>query len=120
MIDKEKLRRLNKLDYLHYLKAQTDYLCSARPTAVNVRNESDKLIKFYDSLIDLTSMDLQESVDLLIKEIEKLLEKDLNLNKSIGNYGTEAIIKYWFENDPSVQKFNGKTFRILMNLRLFK
>lgn len=106
LIDKEKLRRLNKLDYLHYLKAQADYLCSARPTAVNVRNESDKLIKFYDSLIDHKEIDLKASVDLLIAEIGKLLEKDVNLNKSIGNHGAEAIIRYWSTKDASVQKFN--------------
>ena len=27
LIDKEKLRRLSKLDFLHFLKAQTEYLC---------------------------------------------------------------------------------------------
>lgn len=106
LVDREKLRRPNKLDYLHYLKAQADFLCSARPTAVNIRNETDKLIQFYDGLIDRTEIELKESVDLLIAEIEKLLEQDISLNKSIGKHGAEAIIKYWSAKDPSVQKFN--------------
>jgi len=106
LIDREKLRRLSKLDYLHYLKSQTDYLCSSRPTAVNIRNESDKLIKFYDQLIDHTEIELEQSVDMLIKEIEKLPEQDLNLNKSIGKHGADAIIDYWASKDASVQQFN--------------
>ena len=106
LVSKEKLRRLSKLDYLHYLQSQTNYLCEARPTAVNIRNESDKLIKFYDALIDKTEVELHESVDLLIKEIENLLKQDLILNKAIGINGAIAIIRDWEIKDPIVQKFN--------------
>lgn len=68
-----------------------EYLCFARPTAVNIRRESDRLTEKVDELIK-TSTNIDEIVDATTTYIESLLEEDVRVNRSIGDHGADHLL----------------------------
>lgn len=78
------------------------YLLTARPTAVNIRKTAEHLIAY----IKTASNDIKDQQCLkekFIAEVERLLEKDLSDNESIGAFGS----KHMFDNS-SCSKFDKK------------
>ena len=69
-----------------------DYLVSARPTAVNIARAAVDLKRFVQQHLDKAG-DAQSLKGLLIKEIEGMLQKDIEDNMKIGQFGSEHILK---------------------------
>lgn len=74
-----------------YLQTACERLCQSRPTAVNMRNECDKLI----DCVKLWSREKssQEIINKVLEHIEKLPELDVNENKALGHAGADYILK---------------------------
>ena len=80
-----------------------DYLISARPTAVNIAFEAQKLKNFSSNLIkEATNVD--EFKSKLIDEMTSILHKDREMNRTMGNYGALHIL----ENQLAAKTVDGK------------
>ncbi len=92
--DKQILNKFdnNKDDLFNYLRARCDYLCTSRPTAVNINKECIQMLQFAQQL----SRDPNQSFETMVNKLKEyalnMLEIDVNVNKSIGDYGAKHII----------------------------
>ncbi|CAG2103864.1 unnamed protein product, partial [Medioppia subpectinata] len=81
--DKDKL--------LDQLRQKCQYLCTSRPTAVNIDKECKHLVEVSAKL----AADSNISFDSMIKQLTEysvnLLQIDINVNKSIGDFGAQYI-----------------------------
>ncbi|XP_065072148.1 methylthioribose-1-phosphate isomerase-like [Rhopilema esculentum] len=77
---------------VNYVAEKLDYLVSARPTAVNIARAAVDLKRFVQQHLDKAG-DAQSLKGLLIKEIEGMLQKDIEDNMKIGQFGSEHILK---------------------------
>lgn len=64
-----------------------DYLKTSRPTAVDLTNAINQL----KARIRENTSSTQDVVDAFVKEAEKIFEKDLKTNLSIGDHGAEWL-----------------------------
>lgn len=96
-------RRPTKLDLRQYLRSSCDHLCSARPTAVHIRRESDRFLEYFETLLEDHSIEFQHTVDLLEHYLSGLLERDRRTNESIGSFGSGHILN---SGRPADHKFN--------------
>ena len=67
------------------------YLCTSRPTAVNLFRAADDLKKLASELIT-AAPDTATMVTSLIESMEAMLAKDVADNHAIGLHGAEAIL----------------------------
>lgn len=70
---------------------QADYLCTSRPTAVNIRKEFDYLIKKVDQEVS-QNRSFEELVEFVIEHCFALLQLDRDTNKAIGDHGAQHIL----------------------------
>lgn len=77
--------------FVTYLTDKCNYLCTARPTAVNIKRECDRLIDLISKQVNQAS--LQQVQTIAIDFIENLLSEDLATNKSIGTKGGDHILR---------------------------
>jgi methylthioribose-1-phosphate isomerase len=92
--DKQKLSEFddNKDNLFNYLKAQCDYLCTSRPTAVNIKKECLQMLELAKQLSREPNQSFESMVSKLKEYALNILEIDVNVNKSIGDYGAKHII----------------------------
>ena len=79
----------DKTEFLNKLKEQAEYLKSSRPTAVNLAWAVDKqmeLAKNYNGSV-------KELTQALIDNGIKLENEDIEINKRMGDYGSEVVPK---------------------------
>ncbi|XP_076287497.1 methylthioribose-1-phosphate isomerase isoform X1 [Lasioglossum baleicum] len=84
-VDKKSLRQ--------DVEGKLNYLVSARPTAVNMKIAADELIQLANKLSKDHSVSLADMRTRFLKAIEDMLEKDIEDNKAIGDYGAQEILK---------------------------
>ncbi|XP_050542084.1 methylthioribose-1-phosphate isomerase isoform X2 [Daktulosphaira vitifoliae] len=74
------------------VEGKLNYLISARPTAVNMKQAADHLISYINSLDNDENISAQEMQARFVAAIEAMLEKDISDNRSIGEFGAKAIL----------------------------
>ena len=94
---KTEINELTDKDALvEYITKKIEYLKTSRPTAVNLFNAMDELMKIINEAAS-TSSSSDDEKDSIIKAIithaEFMLQRDLSDNKAIGNYGANAILE---------------------------
>ncbi|XP_076656524.1 methylthioribose-1-phosphate isomerase isoform X1 [Halictus rubicundus] len=91
-VDKKSLRQ--------DVEGKLNYLVSARPTAVNMKLAADELIQLANKLSKDHSVSLAEMRQRFLKAIEAMLEKDIEDNKAIGDFGAQEILKQMSGDNP--------------------
>lgn len=81
-----------KSDIIDFIWFEAKRLDTARPTAVNLRNSLKALHAFAESIQEATK-DKQEIVDKLTGFCVDAIKGGQRLNKLLGDYGAEAILK---------------------------
>lgn len=84
-VDKKSLRQ--------EVEGKLNYLVSARPTAVNMKIAADELIQLVNKLSKDHSVSLADMRTRFLKAIEDMLQKDIEDNKAIGDFGAQEILK---------------------------
>ncbi|KAL0882215.1 hypothetical protein ABMA27_000757 [Loxostege sticticalis] len=84
------------------IEGKLNYLVSARPTAVNIKLAADELINLANTLSADDNVSSSEFKDRFIARIESMLAKDIEDNKAIGKFGSEAILSR-LEGDRQVR-----------------
>lgn len=74
------------------IEGKLNYLISARPTAVNMKAAAENLISLVNNLDADSSINIDTMKSRFISAIEKMLDDDINDNKSIGHYGALSIL----------------------------
>ena len=81
-----------KEQFMMYVAEKLDYLVSARPTAVNIAKAAAEL-KAKLALYKPEGLEhVQDLKSYLIKEIEGMLQKDIDDNVKIGSFGRDHIM----------------------------
>lgn len=80
---------LSREDFISKLTEKSKYLASSRPTAVNLRWAVEKQLE----LVNSSKSDVAGIVEELIEHGKKLEEEDIEINKKIGYYGSQAVPK---------------------------
>ena len=80
----------NKLFQL--IKSFCSYICTARPTAVNIKRETDLLIDFCNELSQNNNIDFDGFIKNVVEYSEKLLQTDVSVNRAIGDHGAQHIL----------------------------
>ncbi len=73
-----------------------------RPTAVKIAFEASKLKSLCETLIVSTG-NVEDFKAKLIKEMSSILPKDVQMNRSIGNFGARHIL----DNNLAIKSSNG-------------
>lgn len=81
----------SKSELKSWVVEKTEYLVSARPTAVNMKNAAENLLNKTDILIESEST-VEEVMTQIIKCCENMLIEDVATNKAIGELGASAIL----------------------------
>ena len=77
---------------MKYAAGKLDYLVSARPTAVNIAKAASDL-KAQMGAYEPKCQSVNDLRGYLIKEIEGMLQKDIDDNTKIGSFGRDHIMK---------------------------
>lgn len=78
-------------------------MISARPTAVNIAYEAQKLKDFCKNLLNSVS-NVDEFKNKLVDEMTSILPKDVEMNRSIGDFGARHIL----DNKLALKTNDGK------------
>lgn len=76
-------------EFVKWLIENAHYLVSSRPTAVNLRWAVEKQVE----LIKNSKSDIKEIIEELIANGIKLENEDIEINKKIGDFGAEVVLK---------------------------
>ncbi|XP_065192140.1 methylthioribose-1-phosphate isomerase-like [Sycon ciliatum] len=68
------------------------YLCTSRPTAVNLFRAADVVRSLTDRLEASGDGDVGVMIQTIIEALEGMLEKDIQDNRAIGRWGASAIL----------------------------
>lgn len=82
-------KNLSRDDFIKKLIEKSKYLASSRPTAVNLRWAVEKQLE----LVQNSKSQVDGIVKELIEHGKQLEEKDIEINKKIGFYGSQAVPK---------------------------
>lgn len=82
------IKASNYEDFMKKLLPAVDTLLATRPTAVNIKWAADRMKAFLHARRDKTVQELKE---LLIEESQNILEEDVRINRSIGEWGAQFI-----------------------------
>ncbi|KAL4236412.1 S-methyl-5-thioribose-1-phosphate isomerase [Mactra antiquata] len=75
-----------------YVSSKLEYLVSARPTAVNMKEAADRYSNLVKELA-LSKTEMVESIkQKMIDEFEQMFIDDVSTNKSLSDFGCEAIL----------------------------
>uniref|UniRef100_A0A8C2IGU7 Methylthioribose-1-phosphate isomerase 1 n=1 Tax=Cyprinus carpio TaxID=7962 RepID=A0A8C2IGU7_CYPCA len=77
-------------DLVCFIRDSLCHLTSARPTAVNMGRAARELMEFTEN--ESMEKNTEQLRDSVIGWIEEMLERDVNDNKKIGNYGAQHIL----------------------------
>ncbi|KAM8974026.1 methylthioribose-1-phosphate isomerase [Pelodytes ibericus] len=78
---------------MEFVRESLDLLIGARPTAVNMKKAADELKSFLALEAERPGVSAQELTDGTIKWAEGLLEKDVEDNRKIGDFGAQHILQ---------------------------
>jgi methylthioribose-1-phosphate isomerase len=81
----------NASDHLHFLSLLSgakERLQSSRPTAVNLRWATESIFEIAEKN---PSLPLEELAELLLASAEAMIEKDILINKAIGEHGSRLL-----------------------------
>lgn len=81
----------DKKKLLAYLIKQCEYICTSRPTAVNIKKESESLIELCKEWADNEKITFDEMRQNVISFAAKMLDTDIATNKAIGDHGAKHI-----------------------------
>ncbi|XP_016145298.1 methylthioribose-1-phosphate isomerase-like [Sinocyclocheilus grahami] len=79
-------------DLVCFIRDSLCHLTSARPTAVNMGRAARELMEFTENESMEKNTGRVKSSSCVIGWIEEMLERDVNDNKKIGNYGAQHIL----------------------------
>ncbi|ESO92624.1 hypothetical protein LOTGIDRAFT_190615 [Lottia gigantea] len=82
-----------------YVKDKLNYLVTARPTAVNMKEASDWISKMLQELTTDSDLSVHAFKELAIEAAEILFEDDVTINKDIGRHGAEHILNHCQDKD---------------------
>lgn len=74
--------------FLESLRSAKDKLQSSRPTAVNLRWATESIFEIAENN---STMPLDELAQLLLASAEAMIEKDILINKAIGEHGSRLL-----------------------------
>ncbi len=83
------IKTKDKQEFLKELKRKAEYIKSSRPTAVNLMWAADKQIELAESI----QGDTNEITEALKQNAIKMENEDIEINKKIGDFGSEAVPK---------------------------
>ncbi len=72
------------------LQPALDYLLATRPTAVNLRWAVDRMKNFIESM---RGKQMSEIKSALFDEAQRVLDEDIQINRTMGKYGADAFVK---------------------------
>ncbi|XP_002733184.1 methylthioribose-1-phosphate isomerase-like [Saccoglossus kowalevskii] len=81
----------SKTKLSEFVETSLTHLKTARPTAVNMTEAANRLIKLVEVLCQ-NSMSVEIIKERIIEECEAMLKKDVADNKSMGQHGAKVII----------------------------
>lgn len=82
----------DRASLVKYLHEKCEYLCTARPTAVNLKRECDRLLDFLSSEEMVIEPETSNVIKQITRYIYNLLSEDLSVNKAIGHYGAQHLL----------------------------
>ena len=80
---------LSRDEFINKLLEKSDYMKSARPTAVNLMWAVEK----QKEIINNSAKDIPELIEELKTNGKKLEDEDIEINKKIGDFGSEVVPK---------------------------
>lgn len=87
---KQKLSQSNDIrEVKQFLESSAQYLISARPTAVNLFQAINKLIRYVESL---STDDCRELVERITCHYVNLMSNEVSLNERLADYGASEIM----------------------------
>lgn len=72
---------------------QLQYLITARPTAVNIKQAAEKFKMMADTLATRNDINVDVMKETILLELEKMLVMDVKINKAIGEHGATHIME---------------------------
>lgn len=84
------IENIPKESFLSEIKEIAEEIKSARPTAVNLMWAVDKQVELIENIKNKSN---QEITAALIENAKKLIEEDIQINKKIGDFGAEVVLK---------------------------
>ncbi|XP_053210316.1 methylthioribose-1-phosphate isomerase-like [Panonychus citri] len=105
LTDPEKLINQGKLSGLtvdglqRYLNKTCQLLCEARPTAINLRNECEKLRQFVSDMSKNPNVTIENLIGKIGDYSADLLNEDIRVNRSIGKFGADHFIANLMTDD---------------------
>lgn len=76
-----------------FITNQLQYLVTARPTAVNMKEAACKLSLLVKEMSTQKDITVEQVVTKVTDKVEEMLEKDVADNKSIGKHGANSILQ---------------------------
>ncbi|RWS00232.1 methylthioribose-1-phosphate isomerase-like protein [Dinothrombium tinctorium] len=93
LFEDKKLSKVGDKIILHdYIVDRCAYLCTSRPTAVNVAKECQKVVALCKKLADDQSVTFNEMLNEIMQHNETVFKDDVSINKAIGDYGAKHIM----------------------------
>lgn len=77
------------------IENKLDYLVTARPTASTMAEASCRIKAMIRQLAKGDDYKPEDAKLMIIKELESMLDQDININKNLGKYGAEHILQYY-------------------------
>lgn len=72
-------------------------MCSARPTAVNIRKEFDHLLRLVGDRLKVNE-NLEQTIEYIRIYALDLLEKDRQINRALGDHGARHLLEHCSHN----------------------
>jgi methylthioribose-1-phosphate isomerase len=82
----------DKESLFKFIEQKCDFLCSARPTAVNIKRECQLLLNKSKVFTLDPSCSVEEMTSKVSGLVGKILEEDIRVNKSIGEHGAQYLL----------------------------
>ena len=79
-------------DIALFVKQSFDYLVTARPTAVNITEATNRFKKRVEELVQRNT-NASDMLEILYKELTEMLPDDISKNRKMGAYGAQHIMK---------------------------
>lgn len=84
---------LSKANLRQEIEGKLNYLVSARPTAVNMKQAAEELTTLANEMATNDELSVEEMKAHFLKATEAMLEKDIADNRAIGTFGAESILR---------------------------
>lgn len=83
----------SKANLRQEIEGKLNYLVSARPTAVNMKQAAEELITLANEMDKNDDLSVEEMKERFLKATEAMLDKDISDNRAIGTFGAESILR---------------------------